>query len=347
MANLGHNITKKSYSVNILFFGTSSFAVPSLHALARSGYFIAGVVTKPDEPVGRGQKLTPPPAKIEAEKLGLPVFQPVTLGDEQLRKDFPEADLYIVAAYGAIIPAEMLLSPHLGALNIHPSLLPRWRGPSPIQFMILNGDIDAGVTIIKLDDLMDHGPIVAQRRLDTLHSPFKILYSTYLELHDYLAKRGADLLIETIPKWIKGEIAPVPQDDTKATYSKILKKDDGRIDWKKPAEKIERMVRAFTPWPGAWTMWPSRDKIYRIRIEEAAVIDDEPPLEEASLASNSAGGPPRGSPGFVWSSDSAPLLVKTGKGSVEIKRLTLQAKKPLDAASFVRGYKEITGSVLI
>ena len=323
---------KETSQISILFFGTSEFAVPSLNALAEHTFGVIGVVTTPDEPAGRGQELAPPPIKVVADALGIPVFQPVDLRDEQLQKELPDGDLYVVAAYGKIIPSDMLEKPRLGALNIHPSLLPRWRGPSPIQSVLLHGDTETGVSIIKLDQLMDHGPIVAQRRLEIPISKSSISKTTYAELHYTLVNLSAELLIDTLPIWINQEITPMPQDDTKATYSKILKKDDGRIDWKNPAEEIERMVRAFTPWPGAWTMWPSRDKIYRIRIEEAEVTPDEPP---------------RGSSGYVWNSDSTSLLVKTGKGSLVIKRLTLEGKKPLDAASFVRGYPQIFGSSLV
>jgi len=239
--------------------------------------------------------------------------------------ELPEADLYIVAAYGKIIPKDILDKPGYGALNIHPSLLPRWRGPSPIQYTILNGDNETGVTIIKMDEMMDHGPIVAQQRL-TISKP------VYKELKEQLAKLGAELLLETLPKWIKGEITPIPQEDSQATYSKILKKDDGRINWRKPAEEIERMIRAFNPWPGTWTVWPSSEKICRIRIEEADIIDADAPY---------------GSPGYVWQTDEHPLLIKTGRHSLSVTKLTLEGKKSTDSQSFLRGCPQLVGSIFI
>lgn len=320
------------YKVNIpiLFFGTSNFAVPALEQLVSSGYNVVGAVTKPDEPAGRGEVMTSPPVKIAASKNGLPVFQPENLERAQ---ELPDADLYIVAAYGKIIPSSVLERARLGALNIHPSLLPHWRGPSPIQFTILQDDEETGVTIIKLDEFMDHGPIVAKRQLGISNFQTPISKLAYPELHDALAVLGADLMIEMLPKWIAEEITPLPQDDVKATFSRILKKDDGRIDWKKPADYIERMTRAFTPWPGAWTMWPDGNKIYRVRIEEAEIITNE----ESAL----------GSEGYVWQSRDYPLLVKTGRGSLIVKRLTLEGKKSTGAEEFIRGNKEIVGSRLI
>lgn len=312
-------------SPTILFFGASSFAIPSLEVLHRAGFPIAGVITKPDEPAGRRQKLTPPPVKIAALKLGLDVYQPKYLKQPEI-KEIPVADLFIIAAYGAIIPSDVLAIPSRGALNVHPSLLPRWRGPSPVQYTILHGDKEAGVTIMLLDERMDHGPILA-------HSEWHIANSrpVYPELHDTLATRGAELLVEIIPKYVRGEVIPVPQDDMKATYSKLLKKKDGRIDWNKPAEYLERMIRAFTPWPGSWTMWPSGEQIYRVRIERADIDPEEPAW---------------GSPGHVWQSGSR-LMIRTGKGSLAVEQLTLEGRKPVDAASFLRGYPQFSGATLI
>lgn len=302
--------------------------MPALTALVEAGYAVIGVVTNPDEPVGRNQIRTPPPVKIIAEKYKIPVYQPAekqAFGYSIAR--LREADLFIVAAYGKIIPKEIIALPRYGALNIHPSLLPRWRGPSPIQYTILSGDTETGVTIMQIDELMDHGPMIR-------NSKFKIQNSkiSYRELHDILARQGAQLLIETLPKYIHGEITPIPQDDSRATFSKMLTKDSGRIDWSRPAEDIERMVRAFNPWPGAWTVWPSEKGIARLRIEEAEVFDDEVP---------------GGSPGYVWQNETHPILIKTGRGNLAVTRLTLAGKKSLSAEEFLRGYRLLLGSTLI
>ena len=312
----------------IIFWGTPEFALPSLKALIKSGYNTVAVVTNPDEPVGRKQIITPPPVKTLAQKHKVAILQPVSLKDTNFIKDMPETDLFVVAAYGKIIPKEILDIPKLGALNIHPSLLPRWRGPSPIQYTILQGDTEAGVTIIKMDELMDHGPAIAA-------SSFQLPASskqTYKELHDKLAQLGAELLLTTLPKYLRGEIIPTPQNDSRATYSKILKKDDGRITWSRPAVDIERMIRAFNPWPSTWTLWPSGEKIYRIRIEEGEAVEEEPA---------------RGSYGFTWQSSIHPLLVKTGRGSIAVKKLTLEGKKSLHPEDFLRGLPKFINTSLI
>lgn len=328
---------------SILFFGTPEFSLPSLRSLISEGYRLAGVVTNPDEPAGRKQILTPPPVKAFAQKRGIPVFQPPSLTDEHLAKELPEADLFIIVAYGKIIPKKIFDIPRNGALNIHPSFLPRWRGPSPIQYTILSGDSETGVTIIRLDERMDHGPIIANSKLQIiprlqsnrdpgasrLGTNYKI---TYPELHDKLAKLGALLLVETLPKWLRGEIKPLPQDEAQATYSKILKKEDSRINWNRPGGEIERMIRAFNPSPGTWTLWPEKERIYRIKIEAAEFF-----LEA----------PPEGGAGYVWSGASGELGVKTGQGSIAIRRLTLGGRKPLHAETFLHGYPQIIGKTLI
>ena len=184
-------------------------------------------------------------------------------------------DLIIVAAYGQILPKEILDIPKYGCLNVHPSLLPKYRGPSPIQAAILNGDNEAGVTIINMTEKVDAGPIIS-------NSKFKIQNSklTYKELHDELAKLGAKLLLKTIPEWIAGKIKPKTQDETKATYTKIIKKEDGRIDWKKPAEYIERQVRALNPWPGTYTFYKSKI----LKILKTEIINDKLIIKEVHLA---------------------------------------------------------------
>ncbi len=317
----------KKTDTRIIFFGTPEFALPALEALVKDGYDIAGVVTRPDERVGRKQILTHPPVKIAAERHHIPVFQPEKLDPLRFAPEIPAANLFIVAAYGRIIPKSILDMPRYGALNIHPSLLPRWRGPAPIQYAILSGDREAGVTIMKMDELMDHGPIVAQRS-----APGGAEHAMYQKLHDELAELGAKLLIQVIPQWIGGKITPQPQDDSQATYSKILTKDDGRIDWSQPAREIERMTRAFSPWPGAWTLWPDGEKILRVRIEEASIIDEDLP---------DAG------PGYVRTGINQKILVRCGRGSLDVKKIGVEGKKIIDANSFLRGYPSIVGSTLI
>lgn len=313
-------------NIDLLFFGTPEFALPTLQALVDAGCSVVGVVTQPDEPAGRKRVLAPPPVKVCAARHGIPVFQPEKLDPARFASEIPQADLFVVTAYGKIVPREILDIPKYGALNIHPSLLPRWRGPSPIQAAILHGDTETGVTIMKMDEQMDHGPIVARQ-----HATCNMQHAAYPELHNFLAEAGAKLLIDTLPKWIAGAITPMPQDETKATYCKLLTKNDGRIDWTKSAEEIERMIRAFQPWPCSWTLWKSGSGLRRIRIEDADWIMDEAPDKI---------------PGLVWQDTARPLLVKSGRGVLAIKKLGIEGKKVMDAVAFLRGCPSIIGAVL-
>ena len=313
--------------IKIIFWGTPEFVVPSFEALIRHGYNVVAVVTNPDEPVGRKQILTSPPAKVWAEKRDIPVLQPRTLAKYKLPTTNYKPDLFIVAAYGKIIPKEILEIPALGALNVHPSLLPHWRGPSPIQYTILHGDTEAGVTIIKMDEKMDHGPIIANSKFKIKSSKIK-----YCELHNELAKLGAELLIETLPKWICGEIKPAPQDETRVTYSKILKKEDGKINWTKPAQTIERQIRAFEGWPGSYTFWQKDEHRLRLEIEKGEAVELEMPV---------------GKPGFVWQDNTGSLLVQTGSGSIAAGAIKAEGKKTLSAVVFLNGHRDIIGQILI
>lgn len=316
--------------VRVLFFGADALAVPTLDALIKNGYPVVGVVTNPDKPAGRSLKLTPPPVKIAAGRHQLPVFQPLKLTPDLWKEKIPEAELFVVCAYGKIIPKAILEMAPRGSLNIHPSLLPRWRGPSPIQYMILHGDQEIGITIILMDELMDHGPIVAKSKINPRLNRGQKSKITFFELHNELSTRGANLLIETLPRWLDGEITPVPQDESKATYSKILKKEDGRIEWSRSAHQIERMIRAFTPWPGAWTMWSSQKKIWRMKVDSADVsAEQESP----------------GLPGSVWRHHRT-MMIKTGSGSLAIKKITPEGKRPMEGDAFLRGHPEIIGTVL-
>ena len=315
----------------IIFLGTPEFSISSMEALLRKGFNIVAVITNPDEAVGRKQILTPPPVKVCAQKYNIQVFQPEKLTDELLAS-LPEADCFVVVAYGKIIPKSFLGVPKYGIINVHPSLLPRWRGPSPMQYTILHGDEKAGVTIMKIDEQMDHGPILAQQEWESPKPKAQSPKLTYKKLHDELAKMGAELLIETLPKWFAGEIEPKAQDDAKATFSKLLRKDDGRINWSRPAEEIERLVRALNPWPGTWSHWPHDSKIFRIRIEEADWTEKEPP---------------QGSPGFIWNDDSGQILVKTGQGSLVVKETLLEGKTSLSAKDFILGHPQFIGSCLV
>lgn len=232
---------------NIVFMGSPEFALPSLRALA-GAYRVAGVVTQPDRASGRGRELKPPPVKTLALELGIPVIQPEKLrapeAMETLRAWSPE--VIVVAAFGQILKPEALELPRYGCLNVHASLLPRWRGAAPIQAAILHGDEETGVAIMKMDAGLDTGAVLAKKAMRIPPD------GTAGSLTDALSHLGADLLIETLPRWIAGEIKPEPQDDSLSTYAPALKKENGRLDFTRDVNELERQVRALNPWPGAF-----------------------------------------------------------------------------------------------
>lgn len=252
----------------LLFFGTSAFAVPALNTLASDGRFeIVGVVTQPDRPVGRHAVLTPPAVKSASEEHSIKVIQqPEKLKDETfqawIKEVGPTCDAFVVISYGKILPQWLLDLPKKGVLNVHGSLLPRWRGASPIQAAIAAGDAVSGVSIMLLDALMDHGPVLA-----TAETPIKP-DDTGGSLHDRLSLLGAELLPNTLADFLDGKITPQEQDHSLATQCGILTRDDGKIDWSKSAEEIERLVRAYNPWPGTWTMIDGK----RLKILKAQVV---------------------------------------------------------------------------
>ena len=313
-------------AMSIVFIGTPEFAVPSLRRLAAAGHTISAVVTQPDRPAGRGRRLTPPPVKLAAEQLGLPVLQPPTLRDaavlEQLRALNPET--MVAVAYGQILRQELLDIPPRGVLNVHPSLLPRHRGASPIAGAILAGDNETGVTIMLMDAGMDSGPILTQRGVPL--SPDE----TTGTLTASLAELGADLLAETLPRWLAGDIKPQPQDASKATVTRLIKKEDGATDWSLPAIEISRRVRAYNPWPGATTTL-NGEQLHIWRASPQDGSSGEPPgtivVPPAELI------------------DPA-LIVQTGEGLLTIHELQRAGRKPLSAGDFLRGTRKIIGQRL-
>jgi len=251
-------------NLRIVFMGSPEFAVPTLNSLAKQ-HNLVGIITQPDRPAGRGRTLTPPPVKILAQDLGLPFFQPIKLRQpevmEQLHQWAP--DIIVVAAFGQILRKEILDLPPYGCINVHASLLPRWRGAAPINAAILNGDDVTGATIMRMDAGIDTGPILSQR--SELIRP----NDTTAILSRRLAEIGARLLIETLPGYLNGEIHPYPQDDTRATYAPMLRKDDGALDFEQTASALERRVRAFQPWPGAYMEWSGN----MLKVMSAKVVE--------------------------------------------------------------------------
>ena len=304
--------------MRIVFMGTAELASPCLEAVAKvPGYGVVAVVTQPDRPKGRDLKPTPPPVKVTAERLGLPVQQPPKIREpaaiDSLRAVQP--DLIIVVAYGQILPKSVLEIPRLGCINVHTSLLPRWRGAAPIQYTILHGDRETGVTTMYMDEHMDTGDIILQRA-QLIHAD-----DTSATLHDRLAKLGADLLVETVGLIAEGKAPRAKQDETRATYAKKITKDDGRIDWTRSAVEIERQVRAFNPWPGTHTrLGDLLLKVWKIEVVEGV----------------------SGNPGELLSG----FVVATSQGGVRIRELQPANSKRMPVDAFLRGHEVKVGSIL-
>ncbi|OGZ10210.1 MAG: methionyl-tRNA formyltransferase [Candidatus Lloydbacteria bacterium RIFCSPHIGHO2_02_FULL_51_22] len=255
--------------MNFAFFGTDEFSVIILEELKNAGLLPARIVTATDKKMGRGMRLTPPPVKLWAQKNNISFLQPEKLDDGFFFElSTCNLQLFIVASYGKIIPKKILDIPTHSSLNVHPSLLPLYRGPSPLETQILDGAGETGVTIMKMDEEMDHGPILAQRELGQVSS-FKFQVATCTELHDALAHLGGALLAETIPKWLAGEITPQEQEHEKATYTKKITKADGLISLDDDAEKNYRKFRAYTPWPGLYFFHND----LRVKITDAGLED--------------------------------------------------------------------------
>lgn len=299
--------------MRIAFMGTPDFSVPCLRALVENGYAVVGVFCQPDKPVGRKQILTPPPVKAEAQRHGLRVFQPTTLkngaGTALLREIEP--DLVVVVAYGKILPADFLAYPKYGCINVHASLLPRYRGASPIHWAILNGDNETGVTTMQMDEGMDTGDILMTKKVPI--DPDE----TTEELFSVLSAVGADLLLETIESIRNGTACPVAQDHAKATTVGLLKKELGEIDWSAPMLQIHNQIRGLYSWPGAYTCLG--DSVLKIQRSARTALHTEK------------------APGTVVSTKGG-LFVACGDGlCLELCELQLAGKKRMDAASFLNG----------
>ena len=309
----------------IIFVGTPDFAVTILQRLFKKGYEPILVITAPDKPVGRKNIITAPPVKSLAKRHGIPVEQPFRIIDIKDKLKDLAPDLMIVAAYGYIIPKEVFEIPKRGTINVHPSLLPKFRGPSPIQTAIMEGELNCGVTIIKIDEEIDHGPIIAKKAIEM---PNKIYYK---DLEMKLAELGANLLIETMPKWMKKEIEASPQDDLVASFTKIIKKEEGKINWTgQKASEIERKIRALQPWPSTYTYWEKDKERILVKILQAEPTS----LEETKT------------PGKVFSSKEDKIVVRCQSGSLIVRKLQLEGKDPMTDKEFVLGHEGFIGTVL-
>ena len=299
--------------VRIVFMGSPDFAVPVLEALARN-YPLVGVVTQPDRPAGRGGKPHPPAVKKNAIRLNLPTIQPEKLRHPEAMDQLQawKPDLIIVAAFGQILRQEVRdLAPY-GCINVHASLLPRWRGAAPIQASILTGDTETGITIMKMDAGVDTGPILSQ------HAITISLEETGGSLFEKLSLLGADLLLETLPRYLNGDIIPTPQPEDGVTYAPRLSREDGRLDFTWSALELERRVRAYAPWPGTWLEWKSAPlKILHARVSEFA----------------SPG------PGLRLTIDGNPAL-GTGNGILILEQVQPAGKKTMSGKDFLLGARD-------
>lgn len=305
----------------VVFMGTPEFAVPTLRALDEY-HQVVGVVTQPDRPAGRGRKLMPSPTKEVALERGLDILQPRSLRSPEAMQCLTDwrPDVIVVAAFGQILRPEVLALPPHGCLNVHASLLPHYRGAAPIPAAILAGDDKTGVTIMLMDPGMDTGPI-----LDQAEAPIS-REDTTASLTEKLAHMGAALLLETIAGWLQGRTTPQAQNDALATYCRPLQKVDGRLDWRRSANYLDRQVRASDPWPGAYTTWQGqRLKVLRVRPRRDGPESDEP--------------------GLVISLDGGAGVV-TGEGLLELLAVQLAGKRATEIEPFLRGQKEFIGGTL-
>lgn len=306
--------------------GTPEFSLPGLSALIKSADFeINAVFTQPDKPVGRKQLLTPPPVKILALENNIKVFQPEKIKTEidNIRSLAP--DLIVVIAYGKIIPQEILDIPRYGCINVHASLLPKYRGAACLNAPILNGDAETGVTIMKMEAGLDTGPILKQAIMKLMGQ------ETLADVHDRLSALGAELLPGVLMEWMAGKIKPQIQNESQASYIKTLAKDDGKIDWAKPALEIERQIRAYNPWPGTFC-YDKNNKLIKIL---AAALSPKAPQNIAKKAG----------PGQVYL-ENGQLTVACGQGSIIILKLQAEGGKALFAKDFLSGHQDFSSQIL-
>lgn len=306
----------------IIYMGTPSFAVPTLQAFIQAGWPIQAVVCQPDRPAGRGQKLTPPPVKELALAHGIPVHQPEKVKNNPeflalLRALNPA--LIVVVAYGKILPKEILELPKFGCVNVHASLLPKYRGAAPIQWSIINGDTTTGVTLMQMDVGMDTGAMLAKAELAIFPE------DTAVTLSPKLANVGAELALEQIPRYLAGELEPQAQNDAEATLAPMLTKETGRLDWNRRARELHNLVRGVQPWPGATTTLLEQT----IKVVETAVVD----------------GPAGGQPGELVAMTPSGWHVATGDGQLLLSQVQPPNKPPRPAADVARGMRELTVGV--
>jgi methionyl-tRNA formyltransferase len=309
----------------IIFMGTPDFSVPVLRQIIQDGYDCIGVVTQPDRPVGRKKALTPPPVKVEAEKLGIPVFQPERIKQsEELQTILQlKPDLIVTAAFGQILPQELLTAPRFGCINVHASLLPELRGGAPIHYAIIQGKEKTGVTIMYMAEKLDAGDILTSVEVPILED------DNVGTMHDKLSEAGAKLLSETIPKLLNNELTPIKQDEEKVTFASNIKRDQEKVDWSQSGESIYNHIRGLTPWPVAYTLLKGNV----LKIWQSKKI----PIEKQAV------------PGTVLNIEADGIVIASGnKTAIKITELQPSGKKRMSAEQYLRGAASdlTTGTVL-
>lgn len=308
--------------MKIVFMGTPDYAVGALRSIIQAGHEVTAVLTQPDKPKGRGKEMQCSPVKECAEEFGIPVFQPVKIKAPEAVEILGtfEADIFVVAAFGQILSREILEMPKYGCINIHASLLPKYRGAAPIQWAILNGEKESGVTIMQMDVGVDTGDMLFQKKVPITDG------ETGESLYDKIMLAGAELVVEALPLIERGEIRPEKQKDEESSYAKMLTKSLGQIDWEQPAVKIERLVRGLNSWPSAYTKYRGKT----LKVWEAAVIHEEA----------------RGMAGTVAAVDKDCILVNTGGELLALNVVQIEGKKKISVHDFLLGYPVSEGNVL-
>jgi len=312
--------------IKTIFIGTPDFSIPALCNLIKSDKFnIEAVITQPDKKIGRKQIISCPACKLEAQKCNIPVWQPESIKNYEL--PISNIDLIVVAAYAQIIPKRILDIPKYGCINIHGSLLPKYRGASCIQAALINGDKKTGITIMKMDVGLDTGDIIAQSEIEIKKD------DTTGTLFDKVSNLGGEFIIPTLEKYIQGEIKPTPQDNSKASYVGMLSKKDGQIDWNKSAEKIERFIRAMNPWPGAFSKLKNTEPTIKEKMIKIIEVKNDPieinkhKIGELFLHNNN-------------------LAIQCATNALIINKIQLEGKKPLNSDDFLRGNMNLLGKII-
>ena len=323
--------------MRIVFMGTPDFSVPALKALVEAGHQVIAVVTQPDKPKGRGKEVQMTPVKIQAMEYGIPVYQPARVREASFVEVLQglEADVYVVIAFGQILPKAVLELPKYGCINIHASLLPKYRGAAPIQWCVIDGERETGITTMMMDVGLDTGDMLEKTVIPIEEK------DTGGSLHDKLSLAGGALILSTLKKLEEGTLVRTPQTDEGTCYAKMLTKSLGDIDWNQSAVSIERLIRGLNPWPSAYTLWNGKT----IKIWSADVTTGR---EAAAFLSESGVPSETGiTPGTVVCSDKHSLVVCTGDGLLSVRELQMEGKKRMDTPAFLRGYPIPEGDVFV